>query len=85
MHRQPARASPRPPTCIPGPDSGCGSTSSVPRPRPSPASGEFETPAISDLLNRLYTMQTAISNLTDEHLTLFGTGLHGEDLSRATT
>jgi regulator of RNase E activity RraA len=35
--------------------------------------GEFETPAISDLLNRLHTMQNAISNLTDEHLTLCGT------------
>jgi regulator of RNase E activity RraA len=45
--------------------------------RPSPETvsglGEFETPAISDLLNRLHTMQNAISNLTDEHLTLCGT------------
>jgi regulator of RNase E activity RraA len=35
--------------------------------------GEFETPAISDLLNRLHTMQSAIRNLTDEHLTILGT------------
>jgi regulator of RNase E activity RraA len=45
--------------------------------RPSPETvsglGEFETPAISDLLNRLHTMQNAISGLTDEHLTLCGT------------
>jgi regulator of RNase E activity RraA len=45
--------------------------------RPSPevvaGLGEFETPAISDLLNRLHTMQNAISNLTDEHLKLVGT------------
>src|SRR3954465_5032427 len=45
--------------------------------RPSPETvsglGEFETPAISDLLNRLHTMQNAISNLTDDHLQLVGT------------
>jgi regulator of RNase E activity RraA len=34
--------------------------------------GEFETPAISDLLNRLYTMQPEIRNLTDPSLRLLG-------------
>jgi regulator of RNase E activity RraA len=34
--------------------------------------GEFETPAISDLLNRLHTMQNAITNLTNEHLKILG-------------
>jgi regulator of RNase E activity RraA len=33
---------------------------------------QFETPAISDQLNRLYTMMPEIRNLTDEHLTIFG-------------
>jgi regulator of RNase E activity RraA len=32
----------------------------------------FETPAISDLMNRLYTMSTAIRNQTHEHLTILG-------------
>jgi RraA family protein len=32
----------------------------------------FETPAVSDLLNRLHTMVPAIRNLTDEHLTVLG-------------
>ena len=36
------------------------------------ALGRFETPAISDLMNRLYTMTTAIRNLTDERLRLVG-------------
>jgi len=34
--------------------------------------GQFETPAISDQLNRLYTMMPSIRNLTDEHLTILG-------------
>jgi regulator of RNase E activity RraA len=34
--------------------------------------GQFETPAISDQLNRLYTMMPEIRNLTDEHLTILG-------------
>ena len=33
---------------------------------------EFETPAISDLMNRLYTMVPAIQNLTDETLRIVG-------------
>lgn len=32
----------------------------------------FETPAISDLMNRLYAMVPAIGNLTDPHLRLLG-------------
>jgi RraA family protein len=32
----------------------------------------FETPAISDLMNRLYTMATAIRNQTHEHLKILG-------------
>jgi regulator of RNase E activity RraA len=32
----------------------------------------FETPAISDLMNRLYTMTTAIRNQTHEHLKILG-------------
>jgi RraA family protein len=34
--------------------------------------GRFETPAVSDQLNRLHTMVPAIRNLTDEHLTILG-------------
>lgn len=34
--------------------------------------GQFETPAISDQLNRLYTMMPSIRNLTDEHLVILG-------------
>src|SRR5882724_6929807 len=33
---------------------------------------EFETPEISDLMNRLYTMNSAIRNLTDPGLRLLG-------------
>jgi RraA family protein len=44
--------------------------------RPDPALvagfGEFETPAISDLMNRLYTMCTAIRNLTAPTLRILG-------------
>jgi regulator of RNase E activity RraA len=34
--------------------------------------GAFETPAISDLMNRLYTMETAIKNVTHETLRILG-------------
>ena len=34
--------------------------------------GEFETPAISDLMNRLYTMATVIRNQTDPGLRILG-------------
>jgi len=34
--------------------------------------GRFETPPISDQLNRLSTMMPSIRNLTDEHLTILG-------------
>ncbi len=34
--------------------------------------GEFDTPAISDLMNRLYTMVPAIHNVTAEHLRILG-------------
>jgi RraA family protein len=44
--------------------------------RPAPdtiaALGEFDTPAISDLMNRLYTMQCDIRPLTDPSLRLLG-------------
>jgi RraA family protein len=44
--------------------------------RPAPdlvrAFGEFDTPAISDMMNRLYTMDPAIHNLTSPKLTLLG-------------
>jgi regulator of RNase E activity RraA len=33
---------------------------------------QFETPDISDLMNRLYTMVSAIHNLTADHLTVLG-------------
>jgi regulator of RNase E activity RraA len=36
------------------------------------ALGRFETPAISDLMNRLYTMSCAIRNLTDPGLRILG-------------
>lgn len=44
------------------------------RPEPYTVAGfsAFETPAISDLMNRLYTMTTAIKNLTHEHLRILG-------------
>jgi regulator of RNase E activity RraA len=45
--------------------------------RPSPDTvtglGAFETPAISDLMNRLYTMAPTIRNLTDDELGILGT------------
>lgn len=34
--------------------------------------GRFETPTISDLMNRLYTMTTAVRNLTDPSLRIIG-------------
>ena len=34
--------------------------------------GAFETPAISDLMNRLYSMVPAIKNMTYEHLRILG-------------
>jgi regulator of RNase E activity RraA len=34
--------------------------------------GRFETPAVSDQLNRLYTMIPEIRGLTDEHLSILG-------------
>lgn len=44
--------------------------------RPSPDTvaglGEFETPAASDLMNRLYTMAPTIRNLTADDLTVVG-------------
>lgn len=44
--------------------------------RPSPETvaglGEFETPAASDLMNRLYTMAPTIRNLTDDRLKVVG-------------
>jgi regulator of RNase E activity RraA len=44
--------------------------------RPSPttveALGRFETPQISDLMNRLYTMNSAIRGVTDPELRLLG-------------
>lgn len=44
--------------------------------RPSPETvaglGEFETPAASDLMNRLYTMAPTIHNLTDDKLKIVG-------------
>ncbi|MDQ3933768.1 MAG: RraA family protein [Actinomycetota bacterium] len=43
-----------------------------PRQETIAALGAFETPAISDLMNRLYAMTPAIKNLTDEHLRLLG-------------
>jgi regulator of RNase E activity RraA len=43
-------------------------------PSPDVVSGfnAFETPPISDLMNRLYTMSPDIRNLTDEHLRILG-------------
>jgi regulator of RNase E activity RraA len=47
--------------------------------RPEPelvrALGEFETPAVSDQMNRLYTMTAAIRNLTDPSLRILGPAL----------
>ena len=50
--------------------------SSIDRPDPAvvAALGEFETPLISDLLNRLYTMSAEIKSLTDP-LRLVGTAI----------
>ena len=46
----------------------------IDRPEPSVVAGfsGFETPAISDLMNRLYTMNTAITNMTHESLRILG-------------
>ena len=43
-----------------------------PRPETVAAFGAFDTPAISDLMNRLYAMTPAIKPMTDEHLRLLG-------------
>ncbi len=47
---------------------------SVDRPSPETVAGlgEFETPAASDLMNRLYTMAPTIRNLTDDRLKVVG-------------
>ena len=47
---------------------------SVDRPAPELVAGfaEFETPPVSDLMNRLYTMRSEISNLTDPKLRILG-------------
>jgi regulator of RNase E activity RraA len=47
---------------------------SISRPDPEVVAGfrEFETPAASDLMNRLYTMRSEIRNLTDPGLNLVG-------------
>jgi regulator of RNase E activity RraA len=47
---------------------------SIDRPERETVAGfrRFETPSISDLLNRLHTMMPEIHNLTDEHLTILG-------------
>lgn len=37
--------------------------------------GEFDTPDVSDLMNRLYTMVPAIRNLTAQHLRVLGPAL----------
>jgi regulator of RNase E activity RraA len=46
----------------------------IDRPAPETVEGfaEFETPDISDLMNRLYTMVPAIHNVTAEHLRILG-------------
>jgi RraA family protein len=46
----------------------------VERPNPETVAGlgKFETPAVSDLMNRLYTMAPTIHNLTDDHLGVLG-------------
>jgi regulator of RNase E activity RraA len=46
----------------------------IDRPAPDLVAGfaEFETPEVSDLMNRLYTMTTAISNLTAPQVRLLG-------------
>ncbi|HEU5142887.1 MAG TPA: hypothetical protein VFU04_07005 [Solirubrobacterales bacterium] len=47
----------------------------VKRPKPETVTGlgAFDTPAISDLMNRLYTMAPTIRNLTDDELGILGT------------
>jgi regulator of RNase E activity RraA len=46
----------------------------IPRPAPDVVAGfcEFETPAASDLMNRLYTMRSEIRTLTDPDVRLVG-------------
>jgi RraA family protein len=56
----------------PGPGFRIRSHISRPDPALVAAFGEFETPTISDLMNRLYTMCTAIRNLTAPHLRILG-------------
>jgi regulator of RNase E activity RraA len=43
-----------------------------PNPETTAAFHAFDTPAISDMMNRLYTMKPTIQNLTDPHLKLIG-------------
>jgi regulator of RNase E activity RraA len=46
----------------------------IERPDPESVAGfaDFDTPSISDLMNRLYTMAPGIRNLTAENLRILG-------------
>jgi regulator of RNase E activity RraA len=56
----------------PGPGFRLRNNTEQPDPHVIAGFGAFETPAISDLMNRLYTMTTAIRNMTHEELRILG-------------
>jgi regulator of RNase E activity RraA len=68
----PGAARPKSAEMHPGP--GFRIRADVDRPDPDVVAGlgEFETPAISDLMNRLFTMSTAIRPMTDPRLKILG-------------
>lgn len=65
----------RPKSAVMHPGPGLRIRTDVERPSTDVVSGfrDFDTPAISDLMNRLYTMQTGIRAMTDPKLRLVGT------------
>jgi regulator of RNase E activity RraA len=65
----------RPKSAVMHPGPGLRIRRRVDRPPPDVVDGfhSFDTPAISDLMNRLYTMESGIRNLSDERLRLVGT------------
>lgn len=63
---------PKSATLHPGPGFRIEACGERPNPETVAGLGKFDTPAVSDLMNRLYTMAPTIRNLTDDHLGVLG-------------
>jgi regulator of RNase E activity RraA len=74
MATSPAPAVNKPKSAAIHPGPGFRIRRSIERPDPAVVAGlrAFDTPAISDLMNRLYSMEIGIRPMTDEHLQLCG-------------